>query len=118
MLRLSFEFQGAQRRVSREHDKQPRYNGRPWTAVSPTQGGTVPMSAKIKATKRERETDLHSRGWASSWVAGAARLGGACCCGICSLLALLWLLLLSLSDSLSILLVLVDGPVEDVVVLE
>jgi hypothetical protein len=77
------------------------------------------MSAKIKVIKiRERETDLHSGSWTTSWVASARWLGGAGSCGVGALFTLLGLLLLSLSNGLGILLVLVDGPVEDVVVLE
>lgn len=54
----------------------------------------------------------------SSRVASAGWLGGACRGGVGAFLSLLWLLLLGLRDRLGVLLVLVDGPVEDIVVLE
>jgi hypothetical protein len=87
------------------------------TAVSPTWGGTGPCLPKNQSKTARRETDLHSRSGTSAG-AGAAGLGRASLGSIGVLLLVIGFLLLGLSNGLSILLVLVDGPVEDVIVLE
>ena len=87
---------------------------------SPTRSGTVPSyCSKQKAKHDEKWLDLHSGVVDASRATSGNLLGGSltsCSSSVC--IVLIWLLLLGLGNGLCILLVLVDGPVKDVIVLE
>jgi hypothetical protein len=96
---------------------QSKYNVRCGLLCRPLRAALVHACGKIKTTVR-RETDLHSSSGAGAAGAGATGLGRASLRSIGVLLLVVGLLLLGLGNSLGVLLVLVDGPVKDVVVLE
>jgi hypothetical protein len=91
-----------------------------WIAVSLTRSGTVPSyCSKQKQGIMKKEPDLHSSVVDASRAASGNLLGGGLTSGSGSVyIVLVRLLLLSLCDGLRVLLVLVDGPVKDVIILE
>jgi hypothetical protein len=95
---------------------QSRYNERGGLPCRPRGAALAHGCGKSKRQAR-RETDLHSSSGPGT-RAGVAWLGCASLRGVGVNLLVVGLLLLGLGDGLGVLLVLVDGPVEDVVVLE
>lgn len=88
-----------------------------WIAMSPTEGGNVPIALQKRRVNGKGGTHLHPGVWTAGPTCLSGLVAGSSRSGLVGIL-LLRLFLLGLGNCLGVLLILVDSPVEHVVVLK